>query len=88
VAEESRLEGTIGMGLYFKYLRAGANVLIVLLLIVLSISAEVSYMLHAITVSSWQANLFCIPIPCTQKVFKQGFHQVAKGLCRGVLHMS
>ncbi|KAG7261091.1 hypothetical protein CRUP_024784, partial [Coryphaenoides rupestris] len=53
LAEESRLEGTIGMGLYFKYLRAGANVLIVLLLIVLFISAQLAYVLTDWWLSYW-----------------------------------
>uniref|UniRef100_A0A8C4Z9S7 Uncharacterized protein n=1 Tax=Gadus morhua TaxID=8049 RepID=A0A8C4Z9S7_GADMO len=32
--EESRLQGTIGMGMYYKYIRAGANVFVLLLLFV------------------------------------------------------
>jgi hypothetical protein len=40
--EESRLQGTIGMGMYYKYIRAGANVFVLLLLFVVNIFAQVS----------------------------------------------
>ena len=45
--EESRLQGTIGMGMYYKYIRAGANIFTLLLLVVANIAAHVSYMLTA-----------------------------------------
>uniref|UniRef100_A0A8D0B2G1 Cystic fibrosis transmembrane conductance regulator n=1 Tax=Sander lucioperca TaxID=283035 RepID=A0A8D0B2G1_SANLU len=41
VAEESRAEGTIGVSLYVKYLRAGASIVVLLVGIVVSILAQV-----------------------------------------------
>uniref|UniRef100_A0A667ZNZ1 Cystic fibrosis transmembrane conductance regulator n=1 Tax=Myripristis murdjan TaxID=586833 RepID=A0A667ZNZ1_9TELE len=41
VVEESRAEGTIGVGLYVKYLRAGASVVLLLIVIVINILAQV-----------------------------------------------
>uniref|UniRef100_A0A8C7UG21 Multidrug resistance-associated protein 4 n=1 Tax=Oncorhynchus mykiss TaxID=8022 RepID=A0A8C7UG21_ONCMY len=42
VLEESRSEGTIGLHLYLKYFRAGANVLVLLALVFLNLLAHVS----------------------------------------------
>uniref|UniRef100_A0A667Z5H1 Multidrug resistance-associated protein 4-like n=1 Tax=Myripristis murdjan TaxID=586833 RepID=A0A667Z5H1_9TELE len=41
MVEESRAEGTIGVGLYVKYLRAGASVVLLLIVIVINILAQV-----------------------------------------------
>ncbi|KAJ3583658.1 hypothetical protein NHX12_016210, partial [Muraenolepis orangiensis] len=41
MAEESRVEGTVGLSLYYKYLRAGAHVLILVVVVVLNIAAQV-----------------------------------------------
>uniref|UniRef100_A0A8C7JKA7 Multidrug resistance-associated protein 4 n=1 Tax=Oncorhynchus kisutch TaxID=8019 RepID=A0A8C7JKA7_ONCKI len=41
VAEESRSEGNIGASLYFKYLNAGASILVMLCTVLLSLIAEV-----------------------------------------------
>lgn len=41
VAEESRAQGNIGVSLYVKYLRAGANILVLLLVILVNILAQV-----------------------------------------------
>ncbi|CAL8406691.1 unnamed protein product, partial [Arctogadus glacialis] len=51
--EESRLQGTIGMGIYYKYIRAGANVFVLLLLFVVNISAQVAYVLQDWWMSYW-----------------------------------
>uniref|UniRef100_A0A3Q3JJ45 Cystic fibrosis transmembrane conductance regulator n=1 Tax=Monopterus albus TaxID=43700 RepID=A0A3Q3JJ45_MONAL len=40
LAEESRAQGTIGAGLYVKYLRAGASIVILLFLILVNVLAE------------------------------------------------
>lgn len=40
-AEESRSEGKIGIGLYWTYLRAGANTLMLLLLVALNLFGQV-----------------------------------------------
>ncbi|CAL8283025.1 unnamed protein product [Gadus morhua 'NCC'] len=59
-AEESRLQGTIGMGMYYKYIRAGANVFVLLLLFVVNISAQMAYVLQDWWMSYWadkQSNL-------------------------------
>ncbi|CAL8406684.1 unnamed protein product [Arctogadus glacialis] len=58
--EESRLQGTIGMGMYYKYIRAGANVFVLLVLFVVNISAQVAYVLQDWWMSYWadkQSNL-------------------------------
>lgn len=39
--EESRAQGTIGMKLYIKYLRAGANIALLLFVLLLNILAHV-----------------------------------------------
>ncbi len=41
VAEESRAQGTIGVGLYVKYLRAGASILALLAVILMNLLAQV-----------------------------------------------
>uniref|UniRef100_A0A8C2B3A7 Cystic fibrosis transmembrane conductance regulator n=1 Tax=Cyprinus carpio TaxID=7962 RepID=A0A8C2B3A7_CYPCA len=40
IAEETRIEGTIGLHMYWKYFRAGANVLILILLVLLNLATE------------------------------------------------
>uniref|UniRef100_A0A4W4ELJ6 ATP-binding cassette, sub-family C (CFTR/MRP), member 4 n=1 Tax=Electrophorus electricus TaxID=8005 RepID=A0A4W4ELJ6_ELEEL len=46
VAEESRSEGTIGIHMYLKYLRAGANILMLIVLVLLNLLAQVAYILQ------------------------------------------
>ncbi|KAJ3584308.1 hypothetical protein NHX12_014804 [Muraenolepis orangiensis] len=46
MAEESRVEGTVGLSLYYKYLRAGAHVLILVVVVVLNIAAQGAYVLQ------------------------------------------
>uniref|UniRef100_A0A8C2GR14 Multidrug resistance-associated protein 4 n=1 Tax=Cyprinus carpio TaxID=7962 RepID=A0A8C2GR14_CYPCA len=46
IAEETRIEGTIGLHMYWKYFRAGANVLILILLVLLNLLAQTFYILH------------------------------------------
>lgn len=41
VAEESRAQGTIGVGLYVKYLTAGANIVVLLIVILINLLAQV-----------------------------------------------
>lgn len=41
VVEESRAQGTIGLRLYVKYLKAGANVMVLLFVILINILAQV-----------------------------------------------
>ena len=41
VAEESRAQGTIGVSLYVKYLRAGANILVLLFVMLINLLAQV-----------------------------------------------
>ncbi|XP_076159035.1 ATP-binding cassette sub-family C member 4 [Alosa pseudoharengus] len=53
MAEESRSEGTIAVGLYVKYLRAGANVFVLLGLILLSLLAQVTYILQDWWLAYW-----------------------------------
>lgn len=41
MAEESRAQGTIGMSLYVKYLRAGASIVFLLMVILVNLLAQV-----------------------------------------------
>uniref|UniRef100_A0A673JK08 Multidrug resistance-associated protein 4-like n=1 Tax=Sinocyclocheilus rhinocerous TaxID=307959 RepID=A0A673JK08_9TELE len=43
VAEETRTEGTIGLHMYWKYFRAGANVLMLILLVLLNLLAQLDF---------------------------------------------
>ncbi|XP_064826807.1 ATP-binding cassette sub-family C member 4-like isoform X3 [Oncorhynchus masou masou] len=53
VAEESRSEGNIGVSLYFKYLNAGASILVMLGTVLLSLIAEVAYVLQDWWLAYW-----------------------------------
>lgn len=41
VPEESRAQGTIGMKMYLKYLRAGANIVVLLFAVLVNLLAQV-----------------------------------------------
>lgn len=41
VAEESRAQGNIGVGLYVKYLRAGASVVVLLIVVLINLLSQV-----------------------------------------------
>ncbi|CAJ1086990.1 multidrug resistance-associated protein 4 [Xyrichtys novacula] len=53
VAEESRAHGTIGIGLYLKYLRAGASILFLLTVFVVNILAQVAYIMQDWWLAYW-----------------------------------
>ncbi|XP_036396882.1 multidrug resistance-associated protein 4 [Megalops cyprinoides] len=53
IVEESRSEGKIGFGLYLKYFRAGANILVLLFLILLNLFAQTSYILQDWWLAYW-----------------------------------
>ncbi|KAL0963885.1 hypothetical protein UPYG_G00314870 [Umbra pygmaea] len=53
VVEESRSEGTIGIHLYLKYFRAGANCLVLLSVVVLNLLAHTTYILHDWWLAYW-----------------------------------
>ncbi|XP_047210875.1 multidrug resistance-associated protein 4 isoform X1 [Girardinichthys multiradiatus] len=53
VPEESRAQGTIGLKLYLKYLRAGANLFILLFVVLLNLLAQVSYVMHDWWLAYW-----------------------------------
>ncbi|XP_066562799.1 ATP-binding cassette sub-family C member 4 [Amia ocellicauda] len=53
LAEESRSEGTIGVKVYWKYFKAGANILVLLFLLLLNILAQASYVLQDWWLSYW-----------------------------------
>ncbi|XP_061082797.1 multidrug resistance-associated protein 4 [Conger conger] len=55
VAEETRSEGKIGLSLYWKFFRAGANTVMLLLLIALNIFAQVSYILQDWWLAYWSS---------------------------------
>uniref|UniRef100_A0A4W5MSA9 Multidrug resistance-associated protein 4 n=1 Tax=Hucho hucho TaxID=62062 RepID=A0A4W5MSA9_9TELE len=46
VVEESRSEGTIGVSLYVKYLKAGANILVLIGVVLLQFLAQAAYILQ------------------------------------------
>uniref|UniRef100_A0A8C2IM39 Multidrug resistance-associated protein 4 n=1 Tax=Cyprinus carpio TaxID=7962 RepID=A0A8C2IM39_CYPCA len=46
MAEETRTEGTIGLRMYWKYFRAGANVIMLILFVLLNLLAQAFYILH------------------------------------------
>ncbi|KAM6893505.1 ATP-binding cassette sub-family C member 4-like [Xenentodon cancila] len=46
IAEESRAEGTVGGHVYLKYFSAGCNTLVLMVVVLLSIIAEVAYILQ------------------------------------------
>ncbi|XP_076871404.1 ATP-binding cassette sub-family C member 4 isoform X2 [Brachyhypopomus gauderio] len=53
MAEESRSDGTIGMRLYLKYFRAGASVLLLVVLVALNLLAETAYILQDWWLAYW-----------------------------------
>lgn len=53
VVEESRSEGTIGVGLYVKYLKAGANVLVLIGVVLLQFLAQAAYVLQDWWLAYW-----------------------------------
>ncbi|KAA0713356.1 Multidrug resistance-associated protein 4 [Triplophysa tibetana] len=53
MAEESRSEGNIGFRLYWKYFRAGANVVMLVFILVLNLLAQVSYILQDWWLAYW-----------------------------------
>uniref|UniRef100_A0A8C7TRR2 Multidrug resistance-associated protein 4 n=1 Tax=Oncorhynchus mykiss TaxID=8022 RepID=A0A8C7TRR2_ONCMY len=53
IAEESRSEDNIGASLYFKYLNAGASILVMLGTVLLSLIAEVAYVLQDWWLAYW-----------------------------------
>ncbi|XP_073707299.1 ATP-binding cassette sub-family C member 4 [Garra rufa] len=53
MAEETRLEGTIGFRMYWKYFKAGANVLMLIFLVLLNLLAQTFYILQDWWLSYW-----------------------------------
>uniref|UniRef100_A0A1A7XAW0 Multidrug resistance-associated protein 4 n=2 Tax=Nothobranchiidae TaxID=405002 RepID=A0A1A7XAW0_9TELE len=53
MSEESRAQGNIGLGLYMKYLRAGANILVLLVVVLVNLLAQVSYIMHDWWLAYW-----------------------------------
>ncbi|XP_048056290.1 multidrug resistance-associated protein 4 [Megalobrama amblycephala] len=53
MVEETRSEGTIGFRMYWKYFRAGANVFMLILLVVLNLLAQAFYILQDWWLSYW-----------------------------------
>ncbi|XP_064825806.1 ATP-binding cassette sub-family C member 4-like isoform X3 [Oncorhynchus masou masou] len=53
VAEESRSAGTIGVGLYVKYLKAGANILVLIGVVLLQFLAQAAYILQDWWLAYW-----------------------------------
>ncbi|KAM9334356.1 ATP-binding cassette sub-family C member 4-like [Symphorus nematophorus] len=53
VAEESRAHGTIRPGLYVKYLKAGANIMVLLFVILVNLLAQVAYIMQDWWLAYW-----------------------------------
>uniref|UniRef100_A0A674EFY1 Cystic fibrosis transmembrane conductance regulator n=1 Tax=Salmo trutta TaxID=8032 RepID=A0A674EFY1_SALTR len=53
LVEESRSEGTIGVGLYVKYLKAGANILVLIGVVLLQFLAQAAYVLQDWWLAYW-----------------------------------
>ncbi|KAM7375301.1 hypothetical protein PAMA_014413 [Pampus argenteus] len=53
VAEESRAQGNIAVGLYVTYLRAGANIMVLLFVILVNILAQVAYIMQDWWLAYW-----------------------------------
>ncbi|XP_072319302.1 ATP-binding cassette sub-family C member 4 [Eucyclogobius newberryi] len=53
VVEESRAQGTIKVSLYLKYLRAGANILVLVLMLFINLLAQVSYIMNDWWLAHW-----------------------------------
>ncbi|XP_032413049.1 ATP-binding cassette sub-family C member 4 [Xiphophorus hellerii] len=53
VPEESRAQGTIGMKMYLKYLRAGANIVVLLFAVLVNLLAQVSYVMQDWWLAYW-----------------------------------
>uniref|UniRef100_A0A4W5MSP1 Cystic fibrosis transmembrane conductance regulator n=1 Tax=Hucho hucho TaxID=62062 RepID=A0A4W5MSP1_9TELE len=53
VVEESRSEGTIGVSLYVKYLKAGANILVLIGVVLLQFLAQAAYILQDWWLAYW-----------------------------------
>ncbi|XP_056226970.1 ATP-binding cassette sub-family C member 4-like [Seriola aureovittata] len=53
VVEESRAQGTIGVSLYVKYLRAGANVVVLLIVLLVNVLAQVAYIMQDWWLAYW-----------------------------------
>uniref|UniRef100_A0A674MDC3 Cystic fibrosis transmembrane conductance regulator n=1 Tax=Takifugu rubripes TaxID=31033 RepID=A0A674MDC3_TAKRU len=56
VPEESRAEGNIGLKLYLQYLRSGANVVVLLVVLLFNIMAQVSYIMQDWWLAHWADN--------------------------------
>lgn len=53
LAEESRAQGTIGMALYWKYLRAGANIVVLLSVMSVTVLAQVAFVVQDWWIAYW-----------------------------------
>ncbi|XP_076004916.1 ATP-binding cassette sub-family C member 4-like isoform X3 [Genypterus blacodes] len=53
MSEESRAQGSIGVGLYIKYLKAGASIAVLLFVILINILAQVAYIMQDWWLAYW-----------------------------------
>ncbi|XP_061652415.1 multidrug resistance-associated protein 4 isoform X2 [Phyllopteryx taeniolatus] len=53
LAEETRAQGSIGLNMYMKYLRAGASILVVVVVMLLNILAQVAYIVQDWWLAYW-----------------------------------
>uniref|UniRef100_A0A8C5FVQ0 Cystic fibrosis transmembrane conductance regulator n=1 Tax=Gadus morhua TaxID=8049 RepID=A0A8C5FVQ0_GADMO len=60
--EEGRSQGTISTDMYYKYLRAGANIFVLVVLFVVNIVAQVAYILQDWWLSEWVNAKHCADV--------------------------
>uniref|UniRef100_A0A674EUK8 Cystic fibrosis transmembrane conductance regulator n=1 Tax=Salmo trutta TaxID=8032 RepID=A0A674EUK8_SALTR len=74
VVEESRSEGTIGVGLYVKYLKAGANILVHILMF----CVQAAYILQDWWLAYWSLVMFNVLVKAAQSLHNRMFNSILR----------
>lgn len=82
--EESRSEGNVGFRLYWKYYRAGASVIMLLILTLLNVLGQVSYVLHDWWLAYWAAEQERLNVTRALRSANNGTQQLDLDLYLGV----
>uniref|UniRef100_A0A8C8IYI0 Multidrug resistance-associated protein 4 n=1 Tax=Oncorhynchus tshawytscha TaxID=74940 RepID=A0A8C8IYI0_ONCTS len=78
VVEESRSEGTIGVGLYVKYLKAGANILVLIGVVLLQFLAQAAYILQDWWLAYWSLVMFNVLVKAAQSLHNRMFNSILR----------
>uniref|UniRef100_A0A4W5NGB9 ATP-binding cassette, sub-family C (CFTR/MRP), member 4 n=1 Tax=Hucho hucho TaxID=62062 RepID=A0A4W5NGB9_9TELE len=78
VVEESRSEGTIGVGLYVKYLKAGANILVLIGVVLLQFLAQAAYVLQDWWLAYWSLVMFNVLVKAAQSLHNRMFNSILR----------